>query len=115
MKLLTFFIFIVPTLLLGCSSTGKNANLYSQPSETVPSVVFWGEDSPGKFLGKGHEKIYLCRVDGAFQNSYSFDKATRVALGERQISICYSEGANHAEAPIKASFDKTAVYQIKLG
>ena len=108
-------IFTLSALLLGCSSTGRNANLYSQPPESEPSVIFLGEESPGKFLGKGHEKIYLCRVDGAFQNSYSFDKPTRVALGERLISICYNEGANHAEAPIKASFDTTAEYQMKLG
>ncbi|MBB1287848.1 hypothetical protein H5085_01490 [Pseudoalteromonas sp. SR43-6] len=111
------FLVVLFTLLflLGCSSTGRNANLYSPPLETVPSVVFWGEDSPGKFLGKGHEKVYLCRVDGAFQNSFTFDKPTRVELGEREISICYNEGANHAEAPIKATFDRKAEYQIKLG
>ena len=110
--------FVGPVLslfIVGCSTTGQNANLYIPPSDTVPSVVFWGEDSPGKFLGKGHEKIYLCKIDGAFQDNSTFDKATRVELGQRNISICYTEGANRAEATIIITFDTEAEYQIKLG
>ena len=106
---------IIAALVSGCATTGDDVNYYVQPQSNAPKVVFWGEESEDEFFVKGHETIYVCGIDGAFQDSTSFDKPTYIAFGERVVTICYLEGGNDAKAQIRTTFDKERNYQIKLG
>ena len=88
---------------------------YEPPLESTYAAVFYGEDSPGKFLGKGHEKIFVCRVDGLDVKSADFDNPVTVSPSLHTISICYREGLNTAEAQFEAVIRPNTEYQIRLG
>ena len=107
----------VVVLLMGACATGPSepVEYYVPPQTTAGAAVIHGEDSPGKFLGKGHEKIYVCKVDGRVVESADFDLPVLVSSAEHVISVCYREGLNTAEAYFEATFEADTDYQIRLG
>lgn len=103
-------------LLSGCASEPPDpATIYDEPTNQSPSAVFFGEDSPGKFLGKGHENVFVCEVNGKRVIDASFDRPVRVSPGVQRITICYREGGNSAKAMVAANIEEGNEYQIRLG
>ena len=99
-----------------CTTTpaGPKAT-YDPPSPSNDAAIFYGEDSKGKLLGKGHEKIFVCRVDGRDVESADFDTPVKVSPSLHTISVCYKEGLNTAEAEFDAVIEPNTRYQLRLG
>lgn len=88
---------------------------YHPPDESVETAVIHGMESRGKLLGKGHEKIYICGVDGEKVLDSDLGEPIRITSGEHLISVCYREGGNKAFADLDVSLEPSTEYQILLG
>lgn len=106
---------IISLFLASCGSVQTTEPLYIQPQESTSISSFTGEDSSGKFLGKGHEKIFVCLIDGYRISPSGFDTPVKVEPGVRTIGICYQEGLNTASAKLKADIPPSTSLKVRLG
>lgn len=102
--------------LIGCATNPRDpALIFAEPRDDEPSATFYGEDSPGRFLRKGHEKVFVCEVNGKSVDNADFDRPVRVPVGPQKVKICYEEGLNTASAEFEAEISTGTEYQIRLG
>lgn len=84
-------------VLMSCSTTPP-IDYYDPPDDSVEAAVIYKMESPAKFMGKGHEKIFVCAVDGEVVEDAVKQEFVRLAPGSHRITICYEVGLNRAVA-----------------
>ena len=108
--------FLVITLMLGgCSSTPVDLSKFYLENDVSNSVVFEADESEGKPFGKGHEKIFLCNIEGEVINKTTLLEPVAVTPGAKKGTVCYLEGLNEAKATFNFSGAPGEIYKIKLG
>ena len=83
--------------------------------DSVGTAAIYKMESPPKFMIKGHEKIFVCAVDGEMVEDAVKQEYVRVAPGSHRITICYKVGLNRAVATFEGELQPSTRYQIKLG
>lgn len=104
-------------ILSACNTIAQKEpiNWYEQPQSAEQGSIFLGEDSPGKFLRKGHEKIFVCEINKKPIKSASFDTPVAINPGTQLIKICYEEGLNRAMAELKVDVPASSQFKVQLG
>lgn len=101
--------------LISCASAPvEDRGVYAQPQASENTSVFIGEESARGIL-KGHEKIFVCQVDGQRVLNADLDLPVYVSSGAHTISVCYEEGLNRGIAEITADIPAGREHQIRLG
>ena len=101
-------------VLISCS-TAPPIDYYDPPDDSVGTAAIYKMESPPKFMIKGHEKIFVCAVDGEMVEDAVKQEYVRVAPGSHRITICYKVGLNRAVATFEGELQPSTRYQIKLG
>lgn len=101
-------------VLLSCETTPP-IDYYDPPDDSVEAAVIYKMESPPKFMRKGHQKIFVCAIDGEMVEDAVNQEYVRIAPGSHRITICYKVGLNRAVATFEGEVQPSTRYQIVLG